>query len=182
MCPKRSSTHSQSTRLVAQLLTLMDGIGSALPPAASGGSSGGGSQRKESGAPVIVVGATNHPNALDPALRRPGLCALCMCVEQRLTCLRLRFRSLRSRVRAVTTGCVRAARHSAILLPLSASPASTCYHFDSPLHLCFLSASAFVARRRRSATSAAQRRVCAVAASGRAVCGVCGVRLRGARA
>ncbi len=39
-------------RVVAQLLTLMDGL--------------------ESRGNVIVIGATNLPNALDPALRRPG--------------------------------------------------------------------------------------------------------------
>jgi transitional endoplasmic reticulum ATPase len=39
-------------RVVAQLLTLMDGL----------------AQRQK----VIVIGATNLPNALDPALRRPG--------------------------------------------------------------------------------------------------------------
>ncbi|KAJ2776482.1 hypothetical protein H4R18_005651 [Coemansia javaensis] len=41
-----------AARLVAQLLTLMDGL--------------------ESRGRLVVVGATNLPNALDPALRRPG--------------------------------------------------------------------------------------------------------------
>ena len=39
-------------RIVSQLLTLMDGLHS----------------RGE----IIVIGATNRPNAIDPALRRPG--------------------------------------------------------------------------------------------------------------
>lgn len=37
---------------MAQLLSLMDGL--------------------ESRGKVVVIGATNRPNALDPALRRPG--------------------------------------------------------------------------------------------------------------
>ncbi|CAM9960597.1 unnamed protein product, partial [Hapterophycus canaliculatus] len=45
----------EGARALAQLLTLMDGFHGA------GGSSH-----------VIVVGATNRPGALDPALRRPG--------------------------------------------------------------------------------------------------------------
>ncbi|KAM9481389.1 ATPase family gene 2 protein homolog B [Clarias gariepinus] len=53
LCPKRSSgTGTPENRLVAQLLTLMDGIGS------------------DEG--FIIIGATNRPDALDPALRRPG--------------------------------------------------------------------------------------------------------------
>jgi AAA family ATPase len=40
-------------RVVATLLTLMDGVGSSTSK-------------------VIVIGATNRPNSLDPALRRPG--------------------------------------------------------------------------------------------------------------
>ncbi|XP_032218211.2 spermatogenesis-associated protein 5-like protein 1 [Nematostella vectensis] len=53
LCPKRgSSGNEEENRIVAQLLTLMDGL--------------------ESRGGVIVIGATNRPNALDPALRRPG--------------------------------------------------------------------------------------------------------------
>ncbi|KAF4071763.1 hypothetical protein AMELA_G00266560 [Ameiurus melas] len=53
LCPKRSSsTGTPENRLVAQLLTLMDGIGS------------------DEG--FVVIGATNRPDGLDPALRRPG--------------------------------------------------------------------------------------------------------------
>lgn len=46
-------------RVVSQLLTLMDGMGN------------GGKDGKEEGR-VVVIGATNRPNAIDPALRRPG--------------------------------------------------------------------------------------------------------------
>jgi transitional endoplasmic reticulum ATPase len=49
---RSDSSHEESQRVVAQLLTLMDGIGSA--------------------ADVVVIAATNRPDALDPALRRPG--------------------------------------------------------------------------------------------------------------
>ncbi|XP_031443508.1 spermatogenesis-associated protein 5-like protein 1 [Phasianus colchicus] len=53
LCPKRgSSSSAPEDRLVAQLLTLLDGAG-----------------RKDR---MVVVAATNRPGALDPALRRPG--------------------------------------------------------------------------------------------------------------
>ena len=51
--PKRENTNGDvEKRVVAQLLSLMDGI----------------NERGQ----VIVIGATNIPNAIDPALRRPG--------------------------------------------------------------------------------------------------------------
>ncbi|MEM1884376.1 MAG: CDC48 family AAA ATPase [Candidatus Jordarchaeales archaeon] len=53
IAPKREEvTGEVERRVVAQLLALMDGL-------------------KERGR-VIVIGATNRPNSLDPALRRPG--------------------------------------------------------------------------------------------------------------
>eukprot|EP00049_Salpingoeca_infusionum_P025449 m.19410 g.19410 ORF g.19410 m.19410 type:complete len:741 (+) comp8026_c0_seq2:3949-6171(+) len=52
ICPKREDASSHSSRAVAQLLTLMDGMVG----------------RDK----LIVIGATNRPNALDEALRRPG--------------------------------------------------------------------------------------------------------------
>ena len=53
IAPKREEVVGEvEKRIVAQLLALMDGL-------------------KERGR-VIVIGATNRPNALDPALRRPG--------------------------------------------------------------------------------------------------------------
>lgn len=51
---RRDETHEASRRLVAQLLTLMDNC-----------------NRDPSGN-VIVIGTTNRPNAIEPALRRPG--------------------------------------------------------------------------------------------------------------
>ncbi|XP_078268190.1 ATPase family gene 2 protein homolog A isoform X2 [Rhinoraja longicauda] len=56
ICPKREGAqHEVEKRVVASLLTLMDGIGSE------------GSQGQ-----LLVLAATNRPHALDPALRRPG--------------------------------------------------------------------------------------------------------------
>jgi transitional endoplasmic reticulum ATPase len=53
IAPKREEvTGEVERRVVAQLLALMDGIGSR--------------------GNIIVIGATNRPNAIDPALRRPG--------------------------------------------------------------------------------------------------------------
>ncbi|RLF25225.1 MAG: AAA family ATPase [Thermoprotei archaeon] len=53
IAPKRSEvTGEVERRVVAQLLTLMDGL--------------------KGRGQVIVIGATNRPEALDPALRRPG--------------------------------------------------------------------------------------------------------------
>ncbi|XP_030740650.1 ATPase family protein 2 homolog [Echinops telfairi] len=56
LCPKREGAQNEvEKRVVASLLTLMDGIGS-----------------EESEGQVLVLGATNRPHALDAALRRPG--------------------------------------------------------------------------------------------------------------
>ena len=53
LAPKRAESGSEAERrIVGQLLTLMDG--------------------KEARGQVVIIGATNQPNALDPALRRPG--------------------------------------------------------------------------------------------------------------
>ena len=53
IAPKRENIHGETEkRIVAQLLTLMDGM----------------SNRGD----VVVIGATNMPEAIDPALRRPG--------------------------------------------------------------------------------------------------------------
>ncbi|XP_019359698.1 PREDICTED: spermatogenesis-associated protein 5-like protein 1 [Gavialis gangeticus] len=54
LCPRRggSANNAPENRVVAQLLTLMDGIGG---------------ENK-----MVIMAATNRPDALDPALRRPG--------------------------------------------------------------------------------------------------------------
>ncbi len=55
IAPKREEVTGGEVekRIVAQLLTLMDGL-------------------QERGGQVVVIGATNRPDAVDPALRRPG--------------------------------------------------------------------------------------------------------------
>lgn len=60
LCPRREEGPGGEVekRVVAQLLTLMDGM-------EDDGTDG--SQGK-----VVVVATTNRPNAIDPALRRPG--------------------------------------------------------------------------------------------------------------
>ena len=53
IAPKREEVSGDvEKRVVSQLLTLMDGI--------------------EGRGKLVVIGATNRPNAIDPALRRPG--------------------------------------------------------------------------------------------------------------
>jgi len=53
IAPKRDEVTAETERrIVAQLLALMDGL--------------------EGRGKVVVIGATNRPNALDPAIRRPG--------------------------------------------------------------------------------------------------------------
>ena len=53
IAPKREEVHGEvERRVVSQLLTLMDGL--------------------KGRGKVIVIGATNRPDSLDPALRRPG--------------------------------------------------------------------------------------------------------------
>ncbi|TMW62911.1 hypothetical protein Poli38472_005529 [Pythium oligandrum] len=55
LCPKRDTHGTMAhSRIVAQLLTLLDGAD------------------KQARANVVIVGATNLPNNIDPALRRPG--------------------------------------------------------------------------------------------------------------
>ncbi|XP_059208932.1 spermatogenesis-associated protein 5-like protein 1 [Centropristis striata] len=52
LCPRRTGSSAPENRLVAQLLTLMDGMNQ--------------SDR------FLIAAATNRPDSLDPALRRPG--------------------------------------------------------------------------------------------------------------
>ena len=51
---RREDSHEASRRIVAQLLTLMDSKG------------------RDPNSNIVVIGATNRPDAIDPALRRPG--------------------------------------------------------------------------------------------------------------
>ena len=75
LCARRSSAGERggggggtASRVVTQLLTLMDGTAAAEAAPTVGGVGGGDSAVHA----VVVVGATNRPDALDPALRRPG--------------------------------------------------------------------------------------------------------------
>ncbi|KAG0229730.1 spermatogenesis associated protein 5 [Actinomortierella wolfii] len=62
LCPKRDEAASEmEKRVVATLLTLMDGV-----------SDKNVSESTTVAPRVVVLGATNRPNALDEALRRPG--------------------------------------------------------------------------------------------------------------
>eukprot|EP00198_Chlamydomonas_reinhardtii_P002273 XP_001691609.1 cdc48-like protein [Chlamydomonas reinhardtii] len=78
LCPRRDGGRSHDSRVVAQLLTLLDGAATGRATGLQGqGQQGQGQQGPAStSAPqkghLVVVGATNRPNALDPALRRPG--------------------------------------------------------------------------------------------------------------
>jgi AAA family ATPase len=68
ICPKREGGEGGEVerRVVATLLTLMDGM-------SEGGATVGGNEKAGADlARVVVIAATNRPNAVDPALRRPG--------------------------------------------------------------------------------------------------------------
>jgi peroxin-6 len=68
VAPKRGA-HGDSggvmDRIVSQLLAELDGIASSSSSSGGGGGGGGGED-------VFVIGATNRPDLLDPALLRPG--------------------------------------------------------------------------------------------------------------
>jgi AAA family ATPase len=64
MCPQREEGGGVEARTVATLLTELDGIDTA------GHDGSAHEQRKQPR--IVVVATTNRPNAIDPALRRPG--------------------------------------------------------------------------------------------------------------
>ncbi|KAF9899480.1 spermatogenesis associated protein 5 [Linnemannia zychae] len=78
LCPKRDEAASEmEKRVVATLLTLMDGVADKRIPPKSGTATDGDDvtsfEEATKKAPrIVVIGATNRPNALDEALRRPG--------------------------------------------------------------------------------------------------------------
>ena len=82
LVPAREDAGEVERRVVATLLTLMDGLGgkepSSVSSSAPGGSGAGAAQeqqqqqQQQSDGRVIVIAATNRPNAIDQALRRPG--------------------------------------------------------------------------------------------------------------
>lgn len=71
LCPKRSSAGQHEARIVGQLLTLLDGS-TALGPSQQNASPQGGGLQGAAPGHILVVGTTSRPNAVDPALRRPG--------------------------------------------------------------------------------------------------------------
>eukprot|EP00803_Ostreobium_quekettii_P007029 evm.model.scf_827.4 EVM.evm.TU.scf_827.4 scf_827:40391-46953(+) len=95
LCPRRDPQKPHETRVVAQLLTLLDGLAASTASARRDGASVGCGQKGR----VVVVGATNRPNAIDPALRRPGRLDVEVAVgvpdyHQRLELLRFHSRGL----------------------------------------------------------------------------------------
>ena len=70
--PQRRGGSQQDARLVAQLLTLMDGSTSKASEDARLRQGKGEGEEKGDGGHVAVVAITTHPNAIDAALRRPG--------------------------------------------------------------------------------------------------------------
>ncbi|KAF9544776.1 spermatogenesis associated protein 5 [Mortierella hygrophila] len=81
LCPKRDEAASEmEKRVVATLLTLMDGASDKRIPAKSGTTNLNEDDPYNTSAEettkkpprIVVMGATNRPNALDEALRRPG--------------------------------------------------------------------------------------------------------------
>ncbi|KAL4433563.1 hypothetical protein ABPG75_000004 [Micractinium tetrahymenae] len=71
LCPIRTSARQHEARIVGQLLTLLDGSAT-LNPREQAAVQGGGQQGGQAPGHILVFGTTSRPNALDPALRRPG--------------------------------------------------------------------------------------------------------------
>ncbi|GAA6055469.1 hypothetical protein JCM3770_002843 [Rhodotorula araucariae] len=76
LAPNREEGGEVERRVVATLLTLMDGLeDKAEAPKAGEGEDDEGTENaaKQDEKPrIVVIAATNRPNAIDPALRRPG--------------------------------------------------------------------------------------------------------------
>ncbi|KAG0492716.1 hypothetical protein HPP92_005851 [Vanilla planifolia] len=98
ICPRRDNRKEQESRVVGQLLTLMDGSKTSSKPLPH----------------VVVVASTNRVDAIDPALRRPGrfdteIEVSVPTVEERLKILELYSRNLKLvdnvDLKAIATSC-----------------------------------------------------------------------------
>ena len=69
LCPRRDGARQHEARIVGQLLTLLDGTATLNPAPRQ---QPGQQQQGRRAGHILVVGATSRPNAVDPALRRPG--------------------------------------------------------------------------------------------------------------
>jgi len=82
LAPARSAAGAHEARVVAQLLTLLDGAGGGPGSGGGGGGDGGRGASRETSSPpsspspsfppVVVIATTSRPGSLDPALRRAG--------------------------------------------------------------------------------------------------------------
>jgi AAA family ATPase len=76
LAPNREEGGEVERRVVAMLLTLMDGLeekGEVKKEDSDGDEDEEAEEEKPEEKPrVVVIAATNRPNAIDPALRRPG--------------------------------------------------------------------------------------------------------------
>ncbi|KAF9196123.1 Spermatoproteinsis associated protein 5 [Haplosporangium sp. Z 11] len=74
LCPKRDEAASEmEKRVVATLLTLMDGVSEKRAASYDTSTIANTTDMPPNSTPrIVVMGATNRPNALDEALRRPG--------------------------------------------------------------------------------------------------------------
>ena len=70
LAPNREEGGEVERRVVATLLMLMDGLEDKEEEAGDGDGDGEGETKERPR--VVVIAATNRPNAIDPALRRPG--------------------------------------------------------------------------------------------------------------
>lgn len=69
LAPKREDAGEVEKRVVAELLTLMDGLDSKPSSSPKNKKEG---EVKKPGPQIMVIACTNRPNAIDAALRRPG--------------------------------------------------------------------------------------------------------------
>ncbi|BGP14597.1 hypothetical protein JCM10213_001945 [Rhodosporidiobolus nylandii] len=72
LAPNREEGGEVDKRVVAQLLTLMDGLEDKEKGEKGDGEESDDEDEEKEPPRVMVIAATNRPNAIDPALRRPG--------------------------------------------------------------------------------------------------------------